>query len=128
VAKKKSLAYVIDDDQSVRRAFQLLLQSADFDVQTFSSAEEFLETANLVDDSCIVLDVCMPGMSGLDLQKELALRRNVPPIIVVSARDDTPTQGLARELGAVAFFRKPVDDQALLDTISWAIGGRDKTV
>jgi FixJ family two-component response regulator len=126
VVKKKILAYVIDDDQSVRRAFQMLFRSADIDVRTFSSAEEFLETANLVDGSCIVLDVCMPGLSGLDLQKELALRSNVPPIIVVSARDDTPTQDLARELGATAFFRKPVDDQALLDAISWAIRGREK--
>jgi FixJ family two-component response regulator len=128
VVKKKSLAYVIDDDQSVRRAFQLLFWSADFDVQTFCSAEEFLETANLGDGSCIILDVCMPGISGPDLQRILALRKITTPIIVVSARDDTPTQDLARELGATAFFRKPVDDQALLDAISWAIGGRERSM
>jgi FixJ family two-component response regulator len=111
---------VIDDDKSVRRAFQLLFQSADFDVQAFSSAEEFLEGASLSDDSCIILDMRMPGMTGLDLQKELASRKIKIPVIVVSAHDDASIRGLAHEFGAVAFFKKPVDDQALIDAIHWA--------
>ncbi len=120
MVKKKKLVYVIDDDKSVRRAFQLLFQSADFDVQAFSSAEEFLEGASLSDDSCIILDMRMPGMTGLDLQKELASRKIKIPVIVVSAYDDASIRGLAREFGAVAFFKKPVDDQALIDAIHWA--------
>ena len=120
MVKKKKLVYVIDDDKSVRRAFQLLFQSADFDVQAFSSAEEFLEGASLSDDSCIILDMRMPGMTGLDLQKELASRKIKIPVIVVSAYDDASIRGLAHEFGAVAFFKKPVDDQALIDAIHWA--------
>ena len=63
----------------------------------------------------------MPGMTGLDLQRELVARKIGIPVIVVTAYDDAPTRQLSRELGAVAFFRKPVDDQALLDAIPWAI-------
>jgi FixJ family two-component response regulator len=126
MVKKKNLVYVIDDDGSVRRAFQLLFQSADFDVQAFCSAEEFLESASLSDDSCIILDIRMPGMTGLDLQKKLASRKIRIPVIVVSAYDDAPTRDLARELGAVAFFRKPVDDQALIDAILWVLGEKRK--
>jgi two-component system response regulator FixJ len=122
MVKEKNLVYVIDDDGSVRRAFQLLFQSADFDVQAFCSAEEFLESAPFRDDSCILLDMRMPGMTGLDLQKELASRSIRIPVIVVSAYADAPIRDLARELGAVAFFRKPVDDQALIDEILWVLG------
>ena len=126
MVKKKNLLYVIDDDESVRRAFQLLFQSADFDVRTFCSADEFLESAPFRDDGCIILDMRMPGMTGLDLQKELASRNIQIPVIVVSAYDDAPTRDLARELGAVAFFRKPVDDQALIDAILWVLGEKRK--
>jgi two-component system response regulator FixJ len=120
MVKKKKLVYVIDDDKSVRTAFQLLFQSADFDVQAFSSAEKFLEGASLINNSCIILDMRMPGMTGLDLQKELASRKIKIPVIVVSAHDDASIRGLAHEFGAVAFFKKPVDDQALIDAIHWA--------
>jgi FixJ family two-component response regulator len=124
---KKKLVYVIDDDESVRRAFLLLFQSAGFDVQVFRSAKEFLESAILSDGSCIILDMRMPGMTGLDLQKELASRKIGIPVIGISAYDDRPTRDLARKLGAVAFFRKPVDDQALIDAIHWARGVAENT-
>jgi FixJ family two-component response regulator len=119
---KKKLVYVIDDDKSVRTAFQLLFQSAGFDVQAFRSAKEFLESASLSDGSCIILDMRMPGMTGLELQKELASRKIRIPVIGVSAYDDAPTRDLARALGAAAFFSKPVDDRALIDAILWATG------
>jgi FixJ family two-component response regulator len=122
MVNKKKLVYVIDDDESMRRAFQLLFLSADFDVQVFRSAEKFLESGSLSEDSCIILDMRMPGMTGLELQKELASRKIGIPVIGVSAYDDRPTRDLARALGAVAFFRKPVDDQALVDAILWAMG------
>ena len=121
--KKKNLVYVIDDDVSVRRAFQLLFQSVDLDVQAFCSAEEFLENASISDGSCIILDMRMPGMTGLDLQRELIARKIGIPVIVVTAYDDEPNRQRARELGAVALFRKPVDDQALLDAIWFAMSG-----
>jgi FixJ family two-component response regulator len=121
VIKKKNMVYVIDDDESVRRAFQLLFRSADFDVQVFCAAEEFLESPRVGDGCCIVLDMRMPGMTGLDLQAELASRKIKMPVICVSAYDDVRTRERAMELGAAAFFRKPVDDQALIDAIEWTM-------
>lgn len=124
--KKEILVYVIEDDESVRRAFAILLQSAGFHVQVFSSADEFLEWEVLSDNSCIILDMRMPGISGLEFLKKLASRSNKPHVIVVSAYDDGQTLEIATELGAIAFFRKPVDDQALIDTILWAIADKKK--
>ena len=126
MAQKAISIYVIDDDESVRRAFQILLQSAGFNVRAFSSAEEFLESVSSEDRGVILLDMRMPGMTGLDLLRKLASRKNRMQVIAVSAYDDAPTRKLARELGAVTFFRKPVDDQALIDTILWAIGEKDR--
>ena len=113
--------YVVDDDQSVRRAFQLLLQSAGLEARTFSSAEDFLDTVNLDDRAIVILDVRMPGKTGLDVMKRLASEKSRMKVIAVSASDDGPTRDLACELGAMAFFRKPVHDQALIDTIEWAM-------
>jgi FixJ family two-component response regulator len=124
--KKEILVYVIEDDESVRRAFAILLQSAGFHVQVFSSADEFLEREILSDNSCIILDMRMPGISGLEFLKKLASRSNKPHVIAVSAYDDGQTLEIATELGAIAFFRKPVDDQALIDTILWAIADKKK--
>jgi two-component system response regulator FixJ len=126
MAQKEILVNVIDDDESVRRAFQILLQSAGFNVQAFSSAEEFLESVSPDDSGVIILDMRMPGMTGLDLLRKLASRKNRVQVIAVSAYDDAPTRKLARELGAVTFFRKPIDDQALIDTILWVIGEKKK--
>ena len=124
MAQKEFAVYVIDDDASVRRAFQLLLQSAEFKVQTFSSANEFLESASPSGSAVIILDMKMPGITGLDLLKNLEPRLPRMKFIAISALDDVPTQEAARALGAVAFFQKPVDDQALIDTIWWAMGGK----
>ncbi len=115
------MIYVIDDDESVRRAFQRLLRSAYFEVETFSCAEEFLKTPKCSKTSCIIIDIRMPGLTGFDLQRKLKEQGIRIPVIVISASDDTQTRDLARELGAVAFFRKPIDDQALLDAIEWVV-------
>ena len=122
MVQKEVLVYVVDDDESVRRAFQLLLLSAGFNVRTFSSAKEFLESISPSDSGLIVLDMRMPGITGLDLLKILAHRKTRMKIIAISAFDDASTKALARELGAVAFFQKPVDGQALIDAIHWARG------
>jgi FixJ family two-component response regulator len=115
------MIYVIDDDESVRKAFKRLLRSANFEVETFSSAEEFLKSQKSNKDACIIIDIRMPGMTGFDLQRELKVQGIRIPVIVISASDDDQIREQARELGAVAFFRKPIDDQALLDAIWWAI-------
>ncbi len=117
------MVYLIDDDESVRRALQRLLRSAGLDVKAFSSAEEFLQSGSLDVRACVVLDIRMPGLSGFDVQEKLASKGIRIPVITVSAFDDAETREQARKLGAVAFFRKPVDGQALIDAIHWATGG-----
>jgi FixJ family two-component response regulator len=124
MVKKQGMVYVIDDDESVRTAFGRLLRSANFDAEAYASADEFLKNPHEKRDACILVDIRMPGSSGFELQQILASMDINIPAIVVSASDDELVRERARELGAVAFFRKPVDDQALLDAILWAIAGR----
>ena len=117
------MVYLIDDDESVRKALQRLLRSAGLDVKAFSSAEEFLQSGNLAEKgACIILDIRMPGLTGFDLQEKLASKGIRIPVITVSAFDDAATRERARKLGATAFFRKPVDGEALIDAIHWAMG------
>ncbi len=117
------MVYLVDDDESVRRALQRLLRSAGFEVKAFSSAEEFLQSANLEEKgACLILDIRMPGLTGFDLQQKLISKGIRMPVITVSAFDDAETRERARKLGATAFFRKPVDGQALVDAIHWALG------
>jgi FixJ family two-component response regulator len=120
------MVYVIDDDESVRKALKRLLRSADLDVETFPSAEEFLSNSRQSQNACIVMDLRMPGLTGFDLQKRLSSQGVRMPVIVISASDDWQTREHARELGAVNFFRKPVDDQALLDAIWWVTSGNSR--
>jgi FixJ family two-component response regulator len=123
MAKKPNVVYVIDDDESVRRAFARLLRSVNLHAETFSSADEFLSCPKQKENACILIDIRMPGSSGFDLQQKLAASDIRIPVIVISASDDANVRERARELGAMSFFRKPVDDQALLDAIWWAISG-----
>ena len=118
------MIYIIDDDESVRRAFMILMQSADFDAQSFSSPEIFFESVSLTDHDCIILDLRMNGMSGFDFLQKLSSQKTRAPVIVVSAFDDAQSRSRAHELGAVSFFRKPVDGNALIDTIEWVIEGK----
>lgn len=115
--------YVIDDNESVRRAFTRLFRSESLLVEAFSSPEEFFERPRTQENACIIADLKMPGSSGFDLAQTLASSGIKTPLIFISASDDWQTREHARELGAVAFFRKPVDDQALLDAITWAVAG-----
>ena len=116
------MVYLIDDDESVRRALQRLLRSAGLDVRAFASAEEFLQSGNLSQRACVVLDIQMRGLTGFGVQERLASKEIRIPTIAVSALDDAETRERARMLGAVAFFRKPVNGQALIDAIHWAMG------
>ena len=115
------MIYIIDDDKSICISFMRLLQSADFDVQIFSSAEEFLKIANPVDNDCIILDIRMPGLSGFELMEKLNAQGNNTPIVIVTALKDQLTYQRASKLKAKAFLEKPVDDQALIDTVSWVM-------
>ena len=115
------MIYIIDDDESVRRGFLVLLQSAGLEAQVFPSVDEFFEGAKLANHDCIITDIRMPGRDGFQLMEELRSRNIGVPVIVVTAYDNAESRELARKLGAKAFFRKPVDDQALIDTIHWSI-------
>ncbi len=116
------MVYLIDDDDSVRRALQRLLRSAGLEVKAFSSAEAFLQSGNFDVGACLVLDIRMPGLTGFDVQEKLASMGIRIPVITVSAFDDAESRERARKLGATAFFRKPVDGEALIDAIHWATG------
>lgn len=120
--KSKPLIYVIDDDPSVLRALELLLNSADLDVIIFNSAEKFLKYDFKQNNTCLVIDIRMPGLSGLDLQQKLIERGVKIPVIFLTAFDSKESRERARKGGAVGYFKKPVDDQALLDVIQWALG------
>jgi FixJ family two-component response regulator len=98
-----------------------LIKSAGFKVETFLSAEDFLESAKASRKVCAILDIGLPGMSGLDLQERLAVENPQIRVIVVSAHDETEMRTRAMAAGAVAFLGKPVDDKALLDAISSAM-------
>jgi FixJ family two-component response regulator len=123
---RQSTIYVIDDDESIRRSFERLLQSANMNVETFSSPDEFLRSPVKRENAGILMDIRLPGKTGFDLQQKLGASGISIPIIVISASDDWQIRENAMRLGAVAFFRKPVDDQALLDAILWAISGAAK--
>jgi FixJ family two-component response regulator len=128
MTNKHNIVYVIDDDAPVRKAFARLLRSADFEAETFSSPDDFLSMTRTVQDACIIADIRMPGSTGFDLTERLAASDIRIPVIIVSASDDAQTLEYARQLGAVAFFRKPVDDQALLDAVSWALSGSQRSI
>jgi FixJ family two-component response regulator len=117
------MVYVIDDDEKVRNAFGRLIRSADIDVEIFSSPDEFFNVDRSKDNACILLDIRMPGTTGFEFMEVMAAEKISLPVIIVSASDDVHIGERVKELGAVAFFRKPVDDQALLDAIWWAISG-----
>ncbi len=119
--------YIVDDDHSVRRALGRLIRSEGLNSEAFASGEQFL--AGLPDDAqgCVVMDIRMPGLTGHDVQERLRIRGQRIPVIALSAQDDDESRNRARELGAVAFFRKPVDDQALLDSINWLLSAPART-
>jgi DNA-binding NtrC family response regulator len=117
----RALIYVVDDDVSVRKGLENLLRSAGFTVQTFSSAREFLASARPDMPSCLLLDVQLPGLSGLDLQQELAKGGIQIPIIFITGHGDIPMSVRAMKAGALEFLTKPVNDEDLLDAIQQAI-------
>lgn len=116
-----STIYIIDDNPNVWRALARLMASAGFMWKAFPSAEEFMTHAKLEEGDCIVADISMPGMSGLDLKNHLNAARNHTPLIFLTGHDTEETRAAANEAGAAGYFRKPVDAQALLDAIQWAL-------
>lgn len=119
--KDEATVFVVDDDASVRKALGRLLRSAGLDVELFDSAEAFLQQAPPGGPSCLVLDVHMPGLNGLDLQAELYHRGIHVPIIFITGQGNIPMSVRAMKAGAADFLAKPFGDDALLSAIESAI-------
>lgn len=119
--KHKSLIAVVDDDQSVREALENLISSVGFDVKLFASAEDFLDSDTPLQTDCAILDVRLPGISGLELQRRLTADGQGIPVIIITAQGDDKTQDEAVATGAIAFLNKPVKEQVLLAALESAL-------
>ena len=120
-AAKRALVLVVDDDESVRESLPGLLAEFGFEARAFSSAQEFLASDCVNRSRCLILDIAMPGMNGLDLQRELRLRGQKIPIIFITAQADAALRARAFQGGAAGFLLKPFSDTALLESIEDAL-------
>ena len=122
------LVSIVDDDESLRRSVKNLLASVGFRVETFASAEAFLQSGRRADTRCIVLDLRMPGMSGVDLLMHLAAAGSPIPVVILTAHSDDEARRRTLQAGAVAFLGKPFHGEALLGAVRRALaqnpGGR----
>src|SRR5437762_8292965 len=119
--KPEPIVFVVDDDLSVRRSTERLIRSIGLEVQTFTSAREFLKNPRPARPACLVLDVRMPGLSGMDLQRELTQSGIHIPIIFITAHGDIPMSVRAMKAGATEFLTKPFRGRSLLDAVRAAI-------
>jgi len=117
----EAIVFVIDDDESIREALKSLIRSVGLSVKTFASAHEFLQQQRPDVPACLILDVRMPGLSGLDLQRDLTEANIHVPIIFITGHGDIPMSVRAMKAGAVEFLTKPFRDQDLLDAIQQAL-------
>ena len=116
-----SLVAVVDDDSSVRRALTRLLQSADLRVFTYASAREFLDNGLSSAPDCVILDIHLGGMSGLELLSQLRGSGDAVPVLVITAHDNAQTREAATRAGCTAYLRKPLDAKVLLEEVAAAM-------
>jgi two-component system, LuxR family, response regulator FixJ len=121
VAAQKSTVYIVDDDQAIRRAMELLMRSVGLEFEIFHSGDDFLENHTNERAGCLVLDIRMPGLGGLELQEKLNEVGSTLPIIFITGHGDVPMAVEAMQKGAVDFIQKPFRDQELLDRIGEAL-------
>ena len=124
--RDRAVVSIVDDDASLRRSVRNLLLSVGLRVETFASAEEFLRSAQRDNTGCLVLDLRMTGMNGLDLLRHVAATGSRVPVVILTAHGEEEARQQALEAGAVAFLRKPFQGDALLDAVQTAMhhGGR----
>jgi two-component system, LuxR family, response regulator FixJ len=120
------IVHVIDDDEALRESLSFLLETAHFEVRVYDSALRFLEALGRAKPGCIITDVRMPGMSGLDLLRQLANLGSTFAVIVITGHGDIPLAVEAMKLGAVDFLEKPFDDNALIAAVRSALGRRQR--
>lgn len=124
---KVPLISVVDDDDSMRESLSGLIRSVGFNVMTFASAEKFLSWPHRANSDCLILDVRMPGMNGLDLQRRLVCDRAPIPVIFITAHGDEETRTQALAAGAVEYLLKPFSEEALLKAIDAAITSESRS-
>ena len=117
----EATVFVVDDDISMQEALSSLIRSVGLHVEAFASAQDFLQFRPPDAPACLVLDVRMPGLSGLDLQRQLADAGNRVPIIFITAHGNEQVREQARQAGAIAFLSKPFEEQALLEALAVAV-------
>lgn len=115
------IVFIVDDDVSVRESLELSIRCAGWQPETFASAQEFLDRPRAFVPSCLVLDVSLPGLNGLELQKRIAVERTDMPIIFITGYGDVPKTVQAMKAGAVEFLTKPFDDEVLLSAVRQAL-------
>jgi len=120
-SQEQPIVFVVDDDVSVRESLELLIKFAGWQPETFASAKDFLVHPHTSAPSCLVLDVSLPDLNGLELQKLIASERTDMPIIFITGHGDVPMSVQAMKAGAVEFLTKPFDDEALLSAIRHAV-------
>jgi FixJ family two-component response regulator len=113
--------YIVDDDLSVSKALARLFQASGHEVSVFDSADELLGSVGTDLHGCIILDSRLPGLSGAEMVSRLRKDGCHIPVIVISGDDDQATRRIAKKMGAVGFFRKPIDGIALLDAVNWQL-------
>jgi FixJ family two-component response regulator len=118
------LISIIDDDKSVRESTEMLIDSNGFEAEAFGSAEEFLDSGRLADSACLILDVRLPGMSGLSLFDELVATKSAVPVIFITAHDDDEARSHALQAGAHAFILKPSRRSELIGALESALESR----
>lgn len=118
---RSRLVAIVDDDELIRNSIEDLLMSAGISALSFSSAEEFLDSGYANGTGCLITDIRMPGMSGLELQRTLATNQRWIPIIFITALADTRLRAQALRAGAVEFLLKPIDDEVLLNSVNAAL-------
>lgn len=116
-----SKVYIVDDDEAVRKSLQLLLSTVDIESTPYPSGTEFLEDFDASMQGCIVLDIRMPGLSGLEVQKQLSERGNAMPIVFITGHGDVPMAVEAMQQGAFDFVQKPFREQELMDRVTQAL-------
>jgi FixJ family two-component response regulator len=123
MTSRSQLVAIVDDDRSVQSALKDLMESAGLSARSFGSAEDFLEWDQRNQTACLLLDIRMPGMSGLELQAKLKAEGSLIPIIFITAHGDANMRMQAIKAGAVEFLTKPFDDEVLLEKIRPALNG-----
>ena len=126
MANEEATVFIVDDDNAVRESLADLLDSVGIKVQTFANANDFLGSYTSDSIGCLVLDILMPGMSGLELQQELNRRESLLSVILITGHGDIPMAVQAMRLGALDFLQKPFRDQDLLDRINHALNSCNK--